>query len=862
MADAGVKLQGKKRGRPRLHPAGGKPSSSRCVVYIGKSMDLWQQLKLDGNFKNDSEFAAYLLQLYQTSRLVDGHKCHPVISTKISNKPSNPTASNTSTMLSRAKESATTLTNHPSGKEGEMVETSQHKSLGSQAKQDQRYIESDFVMSNDEQDAEDDVTKMEDNAGVGSTTFELVSADEGNALENAMIRALSKQSKGCKGKDIQICSDAEQDTHPGNRDDMQLHSCDVAQNVGTAQRSDCFSSGFNLLPKKRPFWDDKTLHEGKLQNQVGTGAEMAGVPHADPQIEQVNTYESVSERDCQEATPDTSSPRERQENDEEQGEDEHDLEEEMSDKNSDTSVDWTPQPKSMRRKRRSGDPTCSICGLNFPSLYKMGKHMKTAHGISKPFACVLCKNVSFSSKGNLDSHTFHIHTAERKYTCKACNAAFKLPRHLQRHMIVHSEERPFKCGVCNKGFKHREAVKLHERKHSGKKPYLCAQCGAQFAIESSLRSHMVVHTEERPFECTNCNATFKTPATLRMHKEVHTEGSAHLCAACGEQFKTARALRSHVRRHGEKPHQCPECGNRFAILGELNRHVKVTHSASKPHACEICGFRFKLKNYLSTHMARMHSGDTRPHTCVVCGSTFKMPLDLKHHMRKHSDLRPFPCGLCDWKFKTKTHLKQHMDIIHGRGGRVKCFARRTIRSADSDSSTKNAENTIPPTPHQLKQKPSQETAQYNNTDHDMIHTSSINVVSAAVHNIDDTERTQSGTLQNVTEMNQSIQKGDLTLSSTPHTLEQSILTAPPPLAQSLEQLAVSDHVTPPSPVFRDTSWSDTLDSSLIQSAADLDLCMTRPRWPPFQAVPYMFQRQTYYTDQTSTGYVMGSSDIV
>ncbi|XP_078697955.1 uncharacterized protein LOC144925729 [Branchiostoma floridae x Branchiostoma belcheri] len=591
MADAGDKLRGRKRGRPKVHPAR-TPSSSRCMVYIGKSMGLWQQLKLDGHFKNDSEFAAYLLQLYQTSR---------------SNKPFTPATNNTLTNVSRTKESKSR--NLPSEKDREELETSQNRSLGSQ----------DNMMCSDYQDTDVDLTKMEDNTGGDSCMFELgsYSAEEGNALENAMIRALSEQSKGCNGKTIQISNDAEQNT--GNRDDMQLLSCDIAGNVGTAQRSDCFGSGLNLLPKKRPFLDDKTeLHKGKLKSQSGTGAKMAEEPGTIPQKEQVDTYESVSERQCQESTQDTS-PMKREQNDEEQEEDEHnDLEDEVSDKNSDVSVDWTPQPKSVRRKRKSDDQRCSICGSNFPSLHRMGKHMKTVHGISKPFSCVLCKNVSFSSKGNLDSHTFHIHTAERKHTCEVCNAAFKLQRHLQRHMIVHSEERPFMCGVCNKGFKHREAVKLHERKHSGKKPYLCAQCGAQFAIESSLRSHMVVHTEDRPFECKDCNATFKTPATLRMHKEVHAEGSSHLCAVCGEQFKTARALRSHVRRHGEKPHQCSECGNQFAILGELNRHVKVTHSSSKPHACEICGFHFKLKNYLSTHMARMHSGDRRPHTCTVC----------------------------------------------------------------------------------------------------------------------------------------------------------------------------------------------------------------------------------------------------
>lgn len=38
----------------------------------------------------------------------------------------------------------------------------------------------------------------------------------------------------------------------------------------------------------------------------------------------------------------------------------------------------------------------------------------------------------------------------RPYKCHKCNAAFKKPTHIKRHMFTHTGERNFKCELCSK----------------------------------------------------------------------------------------------------------------------------------------------------------------------------------------------------------------------------------------------------------------------------------------------------------------------------------------------------------------------------------------------------------------------------
>lgn len=87
---------------------------------------------------------------------------------------------------------------------------------------------------------------------------------------------------------------------------------------------------------------------------------------------------------------------------------------------------------------------------------------------------------------------------DRPYVCDQCQASFKQPVYLKRHLRTHSGIKPWKCQQCGKAFIRRSELSIHVRSHSGEKPYKCSHCDSSFAQRGHLQVHTRTHTGEKP----------------------------------------------------------------------------------------------------------------------------------------------------------------------------------------------------------------------------------------------------------------------------------------------------------------------------------------------------------------------------
>ena len=123
-----------------------------------------------------------------------------------------------------------------------------------------------------------------------------------------------------------------------------------------------------------------------------------------------------------------------------------------------------------------------------------------------------------------------------------------------------------------------------------------------------------------------------------------------------------------------EPQSCPECGNKFSIMG-MERHMK-THTRK----C-ISTFRViellkgsapckRCKNYISKPLWKMKKHITTSHTkegrfkCTSCDKGFIDSWHLKEHERSHTGEKPFQCPLCYLYFSASGSVNQHVKQMH------------------------------------------------------------------------------------------------------------------------------------------------------------------------------------------------------
>ncbi|XP_067326553.1 zinc finger protein 777-like isoform X2 [Anolis sagrei] len=208
---------------------------------------------------------------------------------------------------------------------------------------------------------------------------------------------------------------------------------------------------------------------------------------------------------------------------------------------------------------------------------------------------------------------------------------------------------PFPCTSCGKVFIHRRNLLAH-KKHRSKRRHDCLQCGAHFCLRGDLLRHRGAHAGEGAHPCSTCGLVFQHKRQLDAHK-----AEEHSTAESEPQRQDQRPEDGNGEG-GDRPFDCPTCGERFSWKESLQIH-RSTHGPEQVFPCSVCGRSFSRQRNLVAHQ-RMHTGE-RPFACLDCGRRFLTNAGLSNHARFHRRKQVFLCSHCGRRFRNRNKLLEH-----------------------------------------------------------------------------------------------------------------------------------------------------------------------------------------------------------
>ncbi|CAL8140585.1 unnamed protein product [Orchesella dallaii] len=278
-------------------------------------------------------------------------------------------------------------------------------------------------------------------------------------------------------------------------------------------------------------------------------------------------------------------------------------------------------------------------------LDKMEKNTEELVGDKDKKQCLVCKMIfspncsEFSVTRHMKWHNVEGMEPSEISTCKICNAPFKLPYLLSKHLkTVHLLKKPHECPQCPFKYSCLSLLRLHINKvHKEsvdtaalfKGKFKCEICGERFGFEGNFKQHLKFHERNKGtngiptgsyfqpgnFKCDKCDdgKVFRTKMRLYMHqRNMHKKPKQTWCCdKCGNVFKTKQQLTQHEGYRHTDPNDwkfvcsVEGCGRKCFSKQKLGEHLR-THTKECPFICDFCGKKFRYRQYLRAHLVKLH----------------------------------------------------------------------------------------------------------------------------------------------------------------------------------------------------------------------------------------------------------------
>ncbi|XP_028170021.1 zinc finger protein 90-like [Ostrinia furnacalis] len=232
--------------------------------------------------------------------------------------------------------------------------------------------------------------------------------------------------------------------------------------------------------------------------------------------------------------------------------------------------------------------------------------------------------------------------------------------------MKHANDFLYKCNHCDLTFPNSWSLAYHRKKIHG-------QTG-----QGDANSTTKIPREDYRIPCRDCDEVLPNKTALYKHrKKEHSDMTSSLaannepttvwCGACGAQFNSRVALDAHTRSHTSTAvtasvASCAKCGDSFAHISDLHKHVDSAQCRRRAHACPVCARSFRSASVRDEHL-RTHTGE-RPFPCDVCGLAFRRLTAMRNHRLIHTGVRAWACERCPKRFRIRSDLRTHARLKH------------------------------------------------------------------------------------------------------------------------------------------------------------------------------------------------------